>query len=81
LSAEMKAFQCIDDNSIKAAIGLSSLFYDKFILRLGYKFNHDAEDLSAGVGFKIGKFSLDYAYLPFDYEIDDVHIIGINYLF
>ena len=66
---------------MRAVIGLGIRPVEKLDLRFGYKFNYDAEDLSLGIGINLKKISIDYAYIPFQYEINDVHIIGINYKF
>ncbi len=79
--AELKTLKNIDDENIKGAVGINAILYDRFSLRLGYKINYDAEDFSVGVGFQIRRFYIDYTYLPFDYEIDDVHMIGLSYRF
>ncbi|MBN2460239.1 MAG: PorV/PorQ family protein [Candidatus Cloacimonetes bacterium] len=81
IAAEIKAMQNIDDEQVKAVIGLNSVLYDRLSLRLAYRLNYDAEDFSAGLGFRFRNFQLDYAYIPFDFEIEDVHIIGLSYHF
>jgi len=80
-STELKAIKHIDDDEFKAVWGINFEINRTFNLKLGYKFNYDSEDISAGFGINLKKISLDYAYIPFDYEIDDVHIIGLTYRF
>jgi len=79
LNSRIKVFKINDDKQVKAGIGLNARFYEKFTLRVGYRFNYDAQDFSAGIGINFKRFQLDYAYLPFDYEINDVHMIGLSY--
>ncbi len=78
---EAKAVKYFDDDKMRAVIGLGIRPIEKLDLRFGYKFNYDAEDLSLGIGINLKKISIDYAYIPFQYEINDVHMIGINYKF
>ena len=79
--AEAKAVKYFDDDKMRAVLGVAIRPVEKLDLRLGYKFNYDAEDLSLGIGINLKKISIDYAYIPFQYEINDVHMIGINYKF
>ena len=80
-STELKAVKYIDDDEFKAVWGIKAEINRTFNLKFGYKFNYDSEDISAGFGINLKKISLDYAYIPFDYEIDDVHIMGLTYRF
>ena len=81
LFTELKAIKNIDDDEMKAACGIKTELNNKFNLKLGYKFNYDTENISAGFGINIKKVTVDYAYVPFKYEIDDVHMIEISYKF
>jgi len=81
LSTELKVVKYFDDDQIKAIAGICIRPLDKLDLRFGYKFNYDTEDISLGIGINLKKIAIDYTYIPFKYEINDVHMIGINYLF
>jgi len=81
LSNELKLYKESDDDELKAAWGMNTNLHQNFDLRLGYKFNHDSQSFSGGFGIMVSKFSLDYAYLPFQNEIDDVHMFGLSYNF
>ncbi|MDD5686358.1 MAG: PorV/PorQ family protein [Elusimicrobia bacterium] len=53
-------------------------------LRLGYitgrKELGNSAGLTAGIGFKVGSYVLDYAYVPFG-DLGNTHRIGLKYLF
>lgn len=80
-SSEMKVIKYSDNDEFQMAFGINSRLTDMLNLRLGYKFNYDAEDISAGFGIKLKKLNIDYAYIPFRSEINDVHVIGLSYKF
>ncbi len=81
LSTEVKILKINDDNSVKSAIGMNYNITDNFNLRTGYKFGYDAESYTAGFGVNLRNVSLDYAFIPFGEELDDVHMVGLNYRF
>ena len=81
ISTEIKGIKHQDRDEPNAALSLSFLFYEKFRLSGGYKFNYDSEDLSTGFGFIYKNLLIDYAFIPFKYEINDVHMFSISYLF
>ncbi len=83
ISSEIKAIKHIDDDVIKAVIGLNIIPIEKLTLRFGYKINYDLGNISLGLGINLKKINIDYAYIPSDpdYEINDVHMIGISYKF
>ena len=83
LSYEIKAIKHIDDDELKAAMGLKFELNRRLNLKLGYKYNFDAEGFTTGFGVNLKKIAVDYAYVMFDAdsEIDDVHVIGLTYKF
>lgn len=83
ISSEIKAIKHTDDDVIKAVIGLNIIPIEKLTLRFGYKINYDLENISFGLGINLKKINIDYAYIPSDpdYEINDIHMIGISYKF
>jgi hypothetical protein len=78
---EVKAIKYIDDDRTRAVLGLTFRPAEKLDIRFGYKENYAAEDISLGIGINLKKICIDYTYIPFQYEINDVHMIGINYKF
>ena len=81
LFSELKLIRNIDDDEFKAVLGTKVRLNNIFDLKLGYKLNFDAESFSAGFGINLKKISIDYAYVPFEYHINDVHVIGLTYKF
>lgn len=69
------------DNEIRASLGSDLTIYDLLSFRLGYKINHDSESYSLGFGVNYFNVFFDYAFIPFDYKIDDVHILSITIKF
>ncbi len=65
-----------DHDNVKPSVGLSVRMYDSLTLRLGYKFNYNEEDISAGVGFDIGNIEVNYSYIN---NLDNVHLLGLSW--
>ncbi|MCF7794028.1 MAG: PorV/PorQ family protein [Candidatus Cloacimonetes bacterium] len=78
---ELKIMKYSDNDELQMVLGTNIHITEILKLRLGYKLNYDAEDFSAGIGIKLKKIDVDYAYVPFNSEIDDVHVIGLTYKF
>jgi len=81
LSSEMKMIRHIDDDEFRAVLGTKIELNKILDLKMGYKLNFDAENFTAGFGINLKKISIDYAYVPFEYNVDDVHVIGLSYKF
>ena len=81
LSGELKLIKHIDDDEFKAVLGTKVELNRILDVKLGYKLNFDAESFTAGFGINLKRIALDYAYVPFKYHINDVHIIGLTYKF
>lgn len=78
---ELKIIKYSDNDELQMALGTNIQITEILKLRLGYKFNYDAEDLTAGIGIKLKKINVDYAFVNFNSEINDVHMIGLTYKF
>ncbi|OPX29352.1 MAG: hypothetical protein B1H06_01615, partial [Candidatus Cloacimonas sp. 4484_143] len=65
----------------RAVLGTKVRLNNILDFKLGYKLNFDSESFSAGFGINLKKISIDYAYVPFEYHINDVHVIGLTYKF
>jgi hypothetical protein len=81
LSLSAKTVKAKDDDGLKMAFGINCRIKEKVDFRFGYKINYDAEDFSAGVGFNLGRFIIDYAFIPFNDELDNIQMFGISYKF
>ncbi|RLC49044.1 MAG: hypothetical protein DRH57_00905 [Candidatus Cloacimonadota bacterium] len=71
----------VDDDNAKVNCGLQYVFQDKVFTRIGYKFNYDEENITAGLGFKINCYHFDYAYVPFQSDIGATHRFSLSYDF
>jgi len=81
LFSEIKMIKHIDDDELKTVIGTKVRLNKILDFKLGYKLNFDAENFAVGFGINLKKISIDYAYVPFEYNIDDVHVLGLSYKF
>jgi hypothetical protein len=79
VSPAVKLVYMDDHDNMLPALGIKAKLYDMLSVRMGYKFNYNEEDLSAGIGILFKDFSIDYSYL--NNEIDGVHMIGVGYKF
>jgi hypothetical protein len=80
LDVELSGIKAIDENW-KAALSAQITIYDIIKLRMGYKFNYDAEDISAGLGIKWKNFGIDYGWADYTSHLNDVHSLGVSYYF
>lgn len=62
------------------SIGAEYSFMDKIFLRGGYLSSHDEYDFSAGIGFQLFGFGVNYSYTPFE-VFDDINRITFNFSF
>ncbi|MDP8221589.1 MAG: PorV/PorQ family protein [Candidatus Stygibacter frigidus] len=81
LTTELKLTKDIDNDQLKGAIGVEANLYESLFVRTGYKFGYDLESISAGFGVKLSHFTIDYAFVPVSEELEDVHLLGLNYHF
>lgn len=49
-----------------------------FDIRAGYQTGYDAKNVSAGVGVRYNMFRLDYAFVPFKYDLGSTHTISLG---
>ncbi len=80
LSVEASGIKAVDEQW-KAALNAQCELYDLVSLRLGYKFNYDAEDLSAGLGLRWKNLAIDYGWAAYSSRLNDVHSFGVSYHF
>lgn len=80
IEVELSGIKAIDENW-KGAISAEFNLYGLAFLRAGYKINHDAEDLSAGLGFRWKSLGIDYGWASFSSHLSDVHSFGLSYYF
>jgi hypothetical protein len=67
------------DDDVKAHIGAEYGFKENFRLRLGYQLGYEKErDISFGLGTRLGKYAIDYAFLPYQSDLGDVHCVSLD---
>jgi hypothetical protein len=66
------------DNDLKIHLGGEYTYKDMFILRSGYQIGYDEKNISLGLGLKIKKYSIDYAFVPFSSDLGNSHRFSIN---
>lgn len=79
LETEFIIIKNIDDDKTKMNLGINLPLMNAMNIRLGYKFNYDAEDLSFGFGLNWRRIIFDYAYLPFNADLNNAHIIAMTF--
>jgi hypothetical protein len=66
------------DDDTKVHLGGEYGLYQSFKLRLGYQLGYDEKDLSFGMGINYRNYSIDYAFLPYESDLGDVHCISLD---
>ena len=70
-----------NDNNVYLCVGMELPLSHTFTLRAGYRSNKDiGSGISAGMGFKLDKVALDYAYAPYG-ELGDTHRFSLGISF
>jgi len=52
-----------------------------FMIRAGYQTDYETKGFSAGIGFRANPISLDYAFVPFKYDLGSAHTISLSFVF
>ncbi len=82
MNMEAKLVQHEDDDDPKYNLGTQISMYNMLHLRAGYKFNHDIESLTTGLGIHWNRFDVDYAYTSNDFEdLGNTHHIGLTFYY
>jgi len=69
------------DNEIYYCLGAEWSLRGVLALRVGYKTNQDVgSGITAGIGFKMGKVSIDYGYVPYG-DLGNTHRISLGIKF
>lgn len=80
IEVELSGIKAIDENW-KGALSAEFNLHGLALLRAGYKINHDAEDLTAGLGLRWKSLGIDYGWASFSSQLSDVHSLGLSYHF
>lgn len=71
----------LNEDNIYSALA-TDIIYDNFLsLRLGYQFGIEAKNFSTGFGIYWNNFKLDYAFIPYKYNLGSNNIISVGYIF
>ena len=54
---------------------------DQFALRLGYVLGNDSYDFTAGFGLQLSRYQLAYAFVPYNYDLENSHRFSVNIQF
>lgn len=79
--AQQLTFKKAVDNDLTAAYAAEVSMWQLLSLRLGYKFLHDEEGLTAGLGINWHNLDIDYGWTSFSDRLNDSHSFGITYNF
>ncbi len=81
LTVEFDLFQP-NDFAQQAHLGMEYMYANVVALRMGYKFNYDADGFTAGVGvqqtFAEMQLTFDYSYGALSYNLGNVHRISLG---
>jgi hypothetical protein len=66
------------DDPLRVHTGAEYDFPQNFSLRLGYEFGYDEKGFTFGLGFKIRKYGIDYAFVPYSSDLGNTHRISLN---
>ncbi|MCF7857806.1 MAG: PorV/PorQ family protein [Candidatus Cloacimonetes bacterium] len=81
IAGECKFLKHVDDDIVRIVIGSTIQLNNILDIKFGYKHKFDAESFTLGFGLNLKNISFDYAYVPFKYNVNDVHVIGLSYKF
>ena len=81
ITFELSGMKAVDENWKAAISSEIALFQRLLALRVGYKINYDAENLTAGLGLNWKNLSVDYGWASFSDHLNNVHSFGISYHF
>ena len=81
ITFELSGMKAVDENWKAAISSEIALFQRLLALRVGYKINYDAENLTSGLGLNWKNLSVDYGWASFSDHLNNVHSFGISYHF
>ncbi len=53
-------------------------YHDTFAARLGFQTGYEGKNISAGIGIHYGLLHVDYAYVPFSYDLGSTHTLSLG---
>jgi len=70
-----------NDGDVRAGFGAEYDYNDRFQVRAGYRVGYDTADLTAGIGVKFKSYRVDYAFVPYQYDLGNTHRIALGVSF
>ena len=67
-----------DEHLTHVHTGAEFDYHNTLALRAGYQSGYDARNISAGLGLRYGFFRIDYAFVPFQYDLGATHTISLT---
>jgi hypothetical protein len=68
------------DSDLRFHLGGEYVINEVLFLRAGYRSGYDTKEISAGAGFAMRNFRIDYAFLPYDEDdLGDSHIFTLTF--
>jgi hypothetical protein len=65
-------------DSMEGRLGLELKPIPTLALRAGWMTGQDAADLTAGAGIAVGRFDIDYAFVPYKDDLGSSHRFGLS---
>ena len=69
------------ENKTHLQVGAEFNYKNLFAIRTGYQTGYDAKNFSSGIGIHYSFLQLDYAYVPFRYDLGSTHTISLGFEF
>lgn len=66
------------DNRLRIHLGGEWHVQDRIAVRTGYGMGYDERGLAAGLGLRQGRWSVDYAWVPYSSDLGDTHRISLG---
>jgi len=71
----------VSQENIQIRFGIEAPVWKILELRAGYVAGNDARSWSGGLGINFNNYLIDYAFVPFDYDLGNAHRFTVRYLF
>lgn len=67
-----------EENQSHVNLGAEFEYRHSFAVRAGYQTGYEARSFSTGIGVHYGLFCVDYAFVPFRYDLGTTHTLSLN---
>jgi hypothetical protein len=69
------------DDDVKVHLGGEAGLHKTLKLRAGYQIGYDEKDLSFGMGVLFRNYAINYAFVPYESDLGDVHYVSLDVRF